>query len=191
LIAGALNAIDSGLVAQVTAIAYYSAAFLFLCCVRRARSRSAEATIDSHRERSLWTVMAIAMVLLGMNQHLDIASEIASISRTMAQHEGWYPARRAYQLFFVVTMGLSAISFLGHSAYRMRRAQRHTFLALFGLVFVATLTLVRAASFHQVDQLLYHSFWGIKLHWALEFGGIAMLAVTALCRLSRISVAHE
>jgi hypothetical protein len=178
---------DPLLVARMTSIAYCGAASLSVLCAWRARSRPSDLAMGCCRERTFWMGVTAAMVLLGLTRRLDIVSEVAATCRTLARNEGWYPERRAYQIFFVLMVGLSAGVFLGHAAYRLRRVQRHIFLALFILVFLATLTLVRAASFHQVDQVLYYPFWGIRFYWALELSGITLLAVSALCRLSRIS----
>jgi hypothetical protein len=46
-----------------------------------------------------------------------------------------------------------------------------------GLGFLMTFVAVRAASFHHVDQWLRHGV--VRLNWALELGGIALIAFSA------------
>jgi hypothetical protein len=46
-------------------------------------------------------------------------------------------------------------------------------------VFVVTFVLVRASSFHRMDELISWRILGLRMNWLLELGGIALIAANA------------
>lgn len=52
------------------------------------------------------------------------------------------------------------------------------------LVFI----IVRVTSFHHVDLMLHMEIGGWRLHWILELGGIACIALTVLARTQQLGI---
>ena len=53
-------------------------------------------------------------------------------------------------------------------------------LSLIGLGFLACFVVMRAASFHHVDQLLRWQFAGLTMNGFLELSGIGLMAIGAI-----------
>ena len=55
-----------------------------------------------------------------------------------------------------------------------------TRVAVFGALFIVALVLVRAASFHRVDQLIGESFIGLRWNLILEMGGLLVIQAASV-----------
>jgi hypothetical protein len=60
-------------------------------------------------------------------------------------------------------------------------------MAATGMSFVGVFVLVRASSFHQVDEFLGRRLVHFRMNWLLEMGGILVMLVAALLRLRSTS----
>jgi hypothetical protein len=81
-------------------------------------------------------------------------------------------------VFIGVVAAVSVAGMLG----MIRLAGRPTkpvLIALCGGFFLGCFVLIRAASFHHVDQLLVLRLGGLKINWLLELGSIAWIALGA------------
>jgi hypothetical protein len=128
----------------------------------------------------IWLFTCLAMAGFGINKQLDLQSLFTDLGRVAAYRNGWYEERRLVQKWFVfTTIGLS-VSLTAWSLWRFRNFwSRHTIL-LAGFQFLATFIVVRAISFHHVDQFLNSRLLGAKMNWLLELGGIALIALAAV-----------
>lgn len=61
---------------------------------------------------------------------------------------------------------------------------------LYGLAFLSAFIVIRATSFHQVDQLLHVHLLGFKMNWILELGGISSIAFGAIRYLQSLRKIH-
>lgn len=150
---------------------------------RRAERRYAGLAGDVARDerdmKHLWLLAAVTMALLGVNKQLDLQTLLIQNIRRRAYVDGWYGDRRRYQKDFIVVV--SAIAFVGVLAVSvwLRRVLRRVLLAIAGLGMLVVFVIVRASSFHYVDKVL--SLGGrIRVNWALELGGIALISASVL-----------
>ena len=59
------------------------------------------------------------------------------------------------------------------------RHTRELFLPIAGLALLLSFVLIRAASFHHMDQFLRFRLAGLKMNWILELGAISLVAMAA------------
>ena len=64
-------------------------------------------------------------------------------------------------------------------ATRLGQVTRRCRLALLGAAFLGCFIVIRAVSFHHVDQLLGLEYSGLRVNWILELGGIGCIALAA------------
>ena len=135
-------------------------------------------------ERQFWQAMALIFLGLGINKQLDLQSLLTEIGRVAARTEGWYGNRRTYQVLFIEALAVAAAGLVLVLLWIFRRSRPALKLAVLGLTFTTTFVVLRAASFHHVDQLLKHRLLGWRWNWIIELGGIAIVAIAALsyCR---------
>src|SRR3712207_4883602 len=68
-------------------------------------ARHAEPSLAPADRRTLvgfWCLTAVVLVLLGINKQLDLQTWFIQVMRDLAKEQGWYEARRQYQIEFVV-----------------------------------------------------------------------------------------
>jgi hypothetical protein len=170
-----LSAHDPGLGAWVVVAGYAVAFVLALFAARRARGG----------ERSFWWLVALGLLLLGVNKQLDLQTDLTDFFRAQAHAQGWYGARRAVQANFITALALVTIAILAGLAWLTRRARAGVRMALAGVAVLGAFVLLRAASFHHVDRALAAQLGGTRLHLLVELGGIAVVAFGALLSLRR------
>lgn len=161
---------DPTIVGWVTVAAYFGAALLVARCARRAAEPL---------EFRFWLVLAVSLVLLGINKQLDIQSLFTQTARDLAFAQGWYESRRLYQAAFIgflIAAGLAASALL---VWIARRLSFNTQLAAAGLIFLLVFVVIRGTSFHHVDELLGSSIEGIRFNWILELGPLLVIALAA------------
>lgn len=169
----------------ITVIAYFLAAIL--CGVRWGLPRFRPAQSWRYRPNgTLWLWLAVLLLLLGINKQLDLQSWFTVVGRQMALDNGWYRQRREVQVQFIIVLGLSAIAVLfglGRlwvlESHRAISSRWGSGLALLGFVFLCGFVMLRAASFHHVDQLLRGQWLGLTVNGFLELLGIGLVAAGA------------
>lgn len=168
---------DPTVLGWATAGAYVLTAAL---AVLRARAMAGEVGVGEAGQTRFWTVSAVGLFALGVNKQLDLQTDLMAATRVAALGLGLYPDHRvalqyALLAFAVLVVGvlLWLIAAVGRALGPGRRAP------LLGWAALALFVVLRAASFHRLDQLgLGFVRWaGVAL---LELGGIALLAWSAL-----------
>jgi len=157
----------------LTVAAYFAATVL--CC----NAATASTKHGLTKAGLFWLLLTGFLLFLGINKQLDLQTWLTLFGRHLAEDEGWYGQRRAVQaafVAFVAILGLSGLVFLWQWA---RRDVRHSRLALCGGVFLACFIVIRAASFHYVDEMLALHFSNITVNCTLELGGIFCVAIAA------------
>ncbi|MCI0365755.1 MAG: hypothetical protein L0Y44_15150 [Phycisphaerales bacterium] len=129
--------------------------------------------------RRFWLSLAIVFALLAVNKQLDLQSWFTAVGREIAKRGGWYSDRQFVQTWFVVTLAIIGAVGMAMLIWSMRKHMREYGLALAGTLFLAVFIIVRAASFHHVDELLDWGILGLNMNWILELGGIACVATGA------------
>lgn len=133
------------------------------------------------RQRSrLWLVVAVAMACLCLNKQLDLQTLLTDIGRGLAKDQGWYDQRRSFQKGFVLVVLGSAAAFGGWFMWRFHLFWRGHNLLLAGALFLLTFVVVRAISFHHIDEFLGREVIGVRMNWALELSGIALINLAAV-----------
>lgn len=164
---------DPTLMGWVTVVAYFGAALL---CFREAL---AVKTNPANRDKRLfWWTLTVLLVFLGFNKQLDLQTLLTLTGRRIAIAQGWYESRRAVQLIFVALIGAAGLL----SVWLMTRLVRkhpELRLALVGFVALLAFVVIRAASFHHVDQLINFHFAGVRMNWVLELGAITLVSMGA------------
>ena len=128
-----------------------------------------------------WRALAVAMLLLGVNKQLDLQSLIPILGRRVARMQGWYEDRHAVQTAFIASAAGAGVLGLSLFLALFRSAVARNPMAPVGVAFLIVFVLIRASSFHHVDLALGHS-GGVPLNAALELGGIACVAASAIRR---------
>jgi glucose-6-phosphate-specific signal transduction histidine kinase len=128
-------------------------------------------------------IFTLGLVLLGINKQLDLQTWFTLFGKHLAQEQGWYEQRRTYQAAFIGGVAVAAIATLAGLRWLVGKGTIPVRVALLGGVFLASFVLIRASSFHHVDQMLGMDFEGIKVNWILELGSISCIALAALLEL--------
>lgn len=170
----------------VTVAAYLLAAIL---CARAARHAWHQ---RNSRERMFWRLTAVVLLFLGINELLDLQTLLTMIGRAHAKASGWYPDHRKIQYIFVVALAIAAFVFGAVVLWLTRRMHYAVRLALGGLVFIGLFILLRAASFHHLDDILGRGATEFPLGSIQEMAGILLVAAAALLyRTERGVVRHD
>ncbi len=174
---------DHNVIGWSTVAAYLIAAWLCGAYARRADRISPVVRFRWHR--SFWWSLAAVMLLMGINKQLDLQNWLTAVGRQLARTQGWHDQRRTIQIWFVAGIASISLILLTWLGWAFRRDWRQHGLALFGIVSLVTFVMVRAASFHHVDEFLSWRPAGVKFRWMLEIGGIACVGTSALIGILR------
>lgn len=137
---------------------------------------------DMRRERIFWRFAAVLMLFLAVNKQLDLQSFFTAFGRCHAKANGWYEVRGQVQLWFIIGAGLFCLTALAALLLLLRGLLVRLWPALLGLFFVSLFVLIRATSFHHVDELIGLWFGGIRMNWLLELPGPILVMLVALRR---------
>lgn len=134
----------------------------------------------SGRHRIFWLFLTALLFALAINKQLDLQSGLTAIGRCLAQAQGWYSERRSFQLRFIIFLILTSLLVALLLFWVMRRELRNIWLALAGISLLLAFIAIRAVGFHHFDSLISYEIGSIRVNWAFEIGGIAMIGVNAL-----------
>lgn len=157
----------------VTVAAYLLAALL------SARAAGHAGLRRQARDSLFWRITAVLLVLLAINELLDLQTLLTSAARAHAKANGWYGEHRRVQYAFVMALAVAAV-FVGIALLRLtRRTDAAVRLALAGLVFIGLFVLLRAASFHHLDEILGGGAPEFSWGSLQEMAGILIVAAAA------------
>lgn len=169
---------DATLAAWIITAAYFVVAAL---CCRAARREWRSDADGSHRGwLAFWPILCVAMIALGLNKQFDLQTDLTVLGRQIARSGGWYQHRREFQILLIAVLSVGAAGILASFAWLNRQEwQRHR-LAMVGTVYLLTFILIRAASFHHVDTILFHLPVGMAwINTFLEAGGQVLIGIAA------------
>jgi hypothetical protein len=165
---------DPTVIGWVTVVGYALAAWL---CWRAARS--ARMTAELGRTRLFWTLFSLGLVLLGINKQLDLQTWFTLFAKHLALDEGWYAERRVFQAAFIAAVAVGGAASLAGMKRLAGKTTTAVRVALAGGIFLGCFILIRASSFHHVDQMLGMKLGGLKVNGLLELGSIGCIAAAA------------
>jgi hypothetical protein len=143
---------------------------------RENRDRASEKLIPQ-----FWFVLAGLLFFLGWNKQLDLQTLFTQIGRDAAKEEGWYKDRRPIQAAFVIIFALLGAGAVAAGIYFMREVWKRYRIAYTGIIYLGVFVVIRAASFHHIDTVLYHlpvvKYW---VNTILELGGNGIVAYAAV-----------
>ncbi len=134
----------------------------------------------------VWLALGAGLLFLCINKQLDLQSLVTVVGRRMAQEQGWYARHREVQLAFVIGVASLALAAVLLGAWFVRRAWKRYFLALLGAGYLGAFVVIRAASFHHADTLLFHTEAGPMVNRVLELAGILTIGAAAWYTLRRL-----
>lgn len=165
-------------------VAAYVAAFIFSLAYMRRLDRT-HSEDHAPEGRRLWRLIALILLLLGINKQLDLQTLLTETGRLLAKQQGWYEQRRSVQALFIAVIASGGIYLFLIVWRAYKNVWRENLLPIAGMLFLIAFVVIRAASFHHVDRILGWHPGGFKLNWILELGGIACIMATAIVRLKR------
>jgi hypothetical protein len=167
---------DPSLAGWVTVAAYGLCCLLALFLLRRRLKPT---------ERLFWMLISAIMLALAINKQLDLQSLLTATGRCLAQHQGWYDQRRAFQFGFIKILLGATIAILLLGFWLMRKHLRRNGLALLGLGLVAGFVAIRAIGFHHFDAFINsRTYLDLRFNFVLELSGLILIASNALALLS-------
>ena len=138
-------------------------------------------SVGSNEGRA-WRAISVLFLALGINKQLDLQTALTEAGRVLAHYQGWFEQRQLVQLSFIglvaMTCLIAAITLLVWT----RSAPIPTRLALTGTTMVLGFVLIRAASFHHVDQFIGRKILGLRWNWVLEMSGISLVLLASQWR---------
>ena len=151
------------------------AAYLAAALIAFAVSRSASRT-----EARFWLGVSFLLVLLGFNKELDLQSLLTESGRTLTRAIGIYEQRRLLQGFFLLLLAGAAAFAIVRLTRLLRRSSTPARAAAVGIAILFAFILLRAASFHHIDEWVTIDVHGLRSGWWLELAGIVVIALSAL-----------
>jgi predicted histidine transporter YuiF (NhaC family) len=164
------------------AVAVGLSVWAIVTAVRGARQLDGVDPQESRNQRLLaavWLVVAVVMLLLGINKQLDLQTWFLQTMRRKAFEGGWYGERRRYQADFIGVTLLVATMAAAVLAYVLRRVLRRIVVTIVGLAMLVLFVTIRAISFHYVDYVLRMG-GRLGVNVTLELAGILLIAASAL-----------
>ena len=154
----------------VTVVLYLLAA---VSCWISARELVLE-DIASNERRAWWAISALFLAL-GINKQLDLQSALTETGRVLAHYQGWFEQRQLVQLAFIALVAIICLIAAIALLLWTRSAPTPARLALIGTSMVLGFVLIRAASFHHVNQFIGQRILGLRWNWILEMSGISLV----------------
>jgi hypothetical protein len=132
------------------------------------------------RDRQFWIGTALLLVILGLNKELDLQTHFTTEGRNFAHYAGWYDQRRLVQgLFLLILAIIGAVSIAALTGW-LRKSAVQVKAAVVGIVLLFIFVVMRAGSFHHLDNWVTIDIAGMRSGWWLELAGVAVIGLSAL-----------
>jgi hypothetical protein len=142
-------------------------------------ARNAAAAQRSGVPLSFWLVLTAVLLALGLNKQLDLQSWFGQTGRDMAISQGWYESRRAVQAAFIALLGAVAVALLVWARRQWAGLWSEYRWVFAGVTLLLVFIVIRAASFHHIDEFIGIDIGVTNFGRALELAGI--VAIGAAC----------
>ena len=164
---------DPTLLGWLTVAAYLLAGILCWRAAARAGRRDPRSFL-------FWAIFTAFMFALAVNKQLDLQSLFTAVLKQFAKSTGWYEDRRIFQAIFIGIIAFFGAAFALLAWIWTSRMLPQNRLTLLGGIFLLSFIVIRAASFHHLDEILGTPLTFLRINHLLELGGIACIAVGAL-----------
>jgi len=154
-----------------------------VCAWQCYRLLTRHAGLLGRSEATLWWILALGLTALGINKQLDLQTALTEFGRMAAYQDGWYERRREVQVVFIYIVAALAGCAALALAYLAREAPFATMAAIAGSACLLAFVVMRAASFHHLDRFIGGEYFGLRMNWMLEIGGICIIFFGARWRL--------
>ena len=152
----------------------------FIVAAYFAGALAAFAASRSGNDARFWLGVSLLLLLLGLNKELDLQSLLTEVGRNLTKAIGIYEQRRLLQgLFLLLLAGAAAFAVL-RLTRMLRRSSAPTRAAAVGIAILLAFILLRAASFHHIDDWVTVDVRGLRGGWWLELAGIVVITLSAL-----------
>lgn len=150
----------------VVIVGYALAAMLCYMASRRLASHS----YTSKNQVNYWRILALLLLLLGLNKFLYVENCITQWFSLLAHNNGWYEARRGLQAEFILIGMFILLSLLAAAIYMLNGLSKALQSAVAAFVLLLLLVAVRTISLHQIDALIFTDILGIGfgINWIIE-----------------------
>jgi hypothetical protein len=145
-------------------------------------SRSKDVILDDQiiLSRLVWLSIAIIFILMAINRVFNIDIRLTEAFRKIAKTRGWYDQRYPIQIFFVAGITAIGIIFLILVVPKITVGMSHYRLILLMVTFLAAFIILRAISYHPVDQIVNLQIDRYRIGSILESGCIGFIGVLLL-----------
>lgn len=172
-----------------TAVLYGVAAIVCLTCQangfalgRSASKRRIEGEPQSHARRWVGPLVAMLLVLAGLDRYFGWSHEASDWIRSLAYERGWYEQRRKFQSIVIacVLMMVLALVWGGRLAAKPKRTAFG--LSLHGLAVLSFFAFffIRMLSNHYVDRVFVMTVMGVRIHWLIEWALLGFVIASGL-----------
>jgi hypothetical protein len=144
-----------------------------LCCASGLAARSSGGG-------GAWLLAGALLALLGANALARVDLLTIYVLRDVAQAQGWYGQRRAWQLLALGALALATLLALGWFHPRLRAERSRSTAAVLGVSLLVGVAALRAISLHYTDRALDAHLAGITTGRLLELAGLGLTAAGAL-----------
>lgn len=136
------------------------------------------------RERRLWSGGATLLLIIGIAKQLQLQDRLTAAARDLLKTAGWYDWHEDAQLLLVAIFAIAFAGIAGLLVSELRGTDRSMKTAATALALLIAFIVVRAASFHAIDEWMMQERLGLRLGWWVELAGIAVTAGSALASMS-------
>jgi hypothetical protein len=164
---------DPTVIGWVTVVAYGAAALVCYLCQRDAQRG------PHHR---FWLGMTLIMLALGVNKQLDLQTWFTEVGRDLAIEQGWWENRRTVQFYLIAALIVAALVSSGWIRSFTKALDNCARLAATGLLLLFVFVVIRAASFHHIDEFLGMKLQELSFNALLELSGIGMVLFFAFAK---------
>jgi hypothetical protein len=126
-----------------------------------------------------WFAAAGVLALIGANAVLRLDLLAIYALRAVAVAQGWYEARREWQVLAVAALAAAGLLALLRLRLRLAAAWSRGAPAVLGVALLVAVASARAVSLHFTDQILGQHVAGISAGRWLELAGLALTAAGA------------
>jgi hypothetical protein len=160
--------------AWVTAVMYFVTAY---SC--RKTSTCCAATTEHY----VWTLIAVALMTLGLVELINLPTIIADLVRSTAKEGGWYGHREFYQVRLIYLAGVALPVAVVALLFGARNTSIQCGIAVVLAGFIVGYIIVRAISLHSVDAIMGRTMFGIHFNRIPEIGAVGLILLLSAWRM--------
>ncbi len=138
-------------------------------------ARNAAAARRTGVPTSFWYALTAMLLALGLNKQLDLQSWFGQTGRDMAIAQGWYESRRVVQAVFIALLCAGAAGVLLWARRQWAGLWREYRWVFAGVTLLLVFIVIRAASFHHIDEFIGIDVGVTTFGRALELAGVAWI----------------